>query len=115
MSEMQGNAKTVKQAVKTWQRTRVQNLLRHKSGRYYARTFSGGKEIWKSLKTSDLKVADAKLADFKRDHRATAATTKAVGRGKMTFADALAVHMQKLQGDVEAKRTKPSTVHYWKQ
>ncbi len=115
MSEMQGNAKTVKQAVKTWQRTRLQNLLRHKSGRYYARTFSGGKEIWKSLKTSDFKVAEANLADFKRDHRATAATTNAVRRGKMTFADALAVHMQKLQDDVEAKRTKSSTVHYWKQ
>src|SRR6267378_3216285 len=27
---------------KTWQTTRLQNLLRHKSGRYYARAFLGG-------------------------------------------------------------------------
>jgi len=37
---------------KTWQRTRLRNLLRHKSGSYYARAFAGGKEVWKSLKRS---------------------------------------------------------------
>ena len=37
---------------KTWERTRPQNLIRHKSERYYARAFAGGKEVWKSLKTS---------------------------------------------------------------
>jgi hypothetical protein len=54
---------------KTWQRTRLQNLLRHKSGRYYARAFAGGKEVWKSLKTSHFSVAEAKLAEFLREHR----------------------------------------------
>jgi integrase len=34
--------------VKMWQRTRHQNLIRHKSGHYYARAFAGGKEVWKS-------------------------------------------------------------------
>ncbi len=33
---------------KTWEKTKVQNLVRHKSGRYYARTFGNNKEIWKS-------------------------------------------------------------------
>jgi hypothetical protein len=36
---------------KTWRKTRKPNLLRHKSGRYYARAFARGKEVWKSLKT----------------------------------------------------------------
>ena len=36
------------------------NLLRHKSGRYYARAFAGGKEVWQSLKTSHYSVAEAK-------------------------------------------------------
>src|SRR5947207_1711917 len=49
---------------KAWQKTRHQNLIRHKSGRYYARAYAGGKEVWQSLKTSHLSVAQAKLAEF---------------------------------------------------
>src|SRR5262245_24478389 len=46
------------------------NLLRHKSGRYYARAFAGGKEVRKSLKIFHYSVAEAKLADRKSDlHR----------------------------------------------
>jgi hypothetical protein len=54
---------------KTWERTRLKNLVRHKSGRYYARAFAGGKEVWKSLKTSHSSVAQARLAEFLREHR----------------------------------------------
>ena len=54
---------------KTWERTRLQYLVRHKSGRYYARVFSGGKEVWKSLRTTHFSVAQAKLAEFLKDHR----------------------------------------------
>ena len=31
--------------IKTWEKTKVQFLVRHKSGRYYARLFLNGKEI----------------------------------------------------------------------
>jgi hypothetical protein len=41
-----------RKATKTWETTRVQNLVRHKSGRHYARAFAGGKEKWKSLGTA---------------------------------------------------------------
>jgi hypothetical protein len=54
---------------KTRERTRLQNLILHKSGRYYARAFAGGKEVWKSLKTSHFSVAEAKLAEFLKEHR----------------------------------------------
>jgi len=54
---------------KTWEKTRQQNLLRHKSGRYYARTFGNGKEVWKGLCTSHFSVAKARLAEFLREHR----------------------------------------------
>jgi hypothetical protein len=47
----------------------LQNLILHKSGRYYARAFAGGKEVWKSLKTSHFSVAGAKLAEFLKEHR----------------------------------------------
>ena len=52
---------------KTWEKTRLGNLVRHKSGRYYARAFAGGKEVWKSLKTSHFSVAQARLAEFLKE------------------------------------------------
>jgi hypothetical protein len=55
--------------MKTWEKTKVQNLVRHKSGSYYARTFGSGKEIWKSLRTSHYSVAKARLGEFLREHR----------------------------------------------
>ena len=36
------------QAENSTQKTRLQNLVRHKSGRYYARLYLNGKELWKS-------------------------------------------------------------------
>src|SRR5439155_490721 len=55
---------------KTWARTGHRNLLKHQqSGNYYARTFAGGKEIWKSLKTSHRSVAEASLTELVKDHR----------------------------------------------
>ena len=54
--------------IKTWQRTRLPNLVRHKSGRYYARVYAGGKKVWKSLGASHFSVAQAKLAEFLKEH-----------------------------------------------
>ncbi len=44
----------------TWTITRLKNLLRHKSGRYYARAYVGGKEVWQCLSTAHFSVAEAK-------------------------------------------------------
>jgi integrase len=44
-------------------KTGKDNLVRHKSGRYYARVFGKGKEVWKSLRTSHYSVAQARLAE----------------------------------------------------
>jgi hypothetical protein len=43
---------------KTWQKTPVQFLVRHKSGGYYARVFAGGKEVWRSLGASHFSVGE---------------------------------------------------------
>jgi len=51
--------------MKTWERTRFQNLIRHKSGDYYARAFAGGKEVWRSLKTSHFSVAESDMTFMK--------------------------------------------------
>ena len=58
-----------KTTVKTWEKTPRQNLARHKSGRYYARLYLNGKEIWKSLKTSHYSVAEARLANKVKGYR----------------------------------------------
>jgi len=97
---------------KTWERTRLQNLVRHKSGRYYARAFAGGKEVWKSLKTSHFSVAQAKLAEFLKEHRERVSNGNGEVSAKMTFGEAAAIHLHNLDDNV---RIKPRTRHYWRQ
>jgi integrase len=97
---------------KTWERTRLQNLIRHKSGRYYARAFVGGKEVWKSLKTSHFSVAEARLAEFLKEHRERRSNGNGEVSAKMTFGEAAAIHLHKLDDNV---RIKPRTRHYWRQ
>ena len=101
-----------KSPAKTWEKTRVQNLLRHKSGRYYARTFANNKEIWKSLRPSHLSVAKARLAEFQREQREKLATTADASSAKMTFGAALNTHLQRLDDNVTIK---PTTRRYWRQ
>jgi integrase len=98
--------------MKTWERTRLQNLLRHKSGRYYARAFAGGKEVWKSLKTSHFSVAEAKLAEFLKDHRERRKTANGEVSPKMTFGEAAAIHLRNLDDNL---RIKPRTRDYWRE
>jgi integrase len=97
---------------KTWQTTRHSNLLRHKSGSYYARAFAGGKEVWRSLKTSHYSVAQAKLAEFLKEHRERLDTRASESSPKMTFGEALKIHQQNQADDVTIK---PSTRRYWNQ
>src|SRR5258708_11391464 len=97
---------------KTGERTRFQNLVRHKSGRYYARAFASGKEVWKSLKTSHFSVAQAKLAEFLKEHRQRVSNGNGEVSAKMTFGEAAAIHRRNLDDNV---RIKPRTRDYWLQ
>jgi integrase len=97
---------------KTWERTRLQNLVRHKSGRYYARAFAGGKEVWKSLKTSHFSVAQARLAEFLKEHRQRVSNGNGQVSAKMTFGDAAGIHLRNLTDNLSIK---PRTRHYWRQ
>jgi integrase len=97
---------------KTWERTRLQNLLRHKSGRYYARAFAGGKEVWKALKTAHFSVAQAKLAEFLKEHRQRISTGNGEVSAKMTFGEAATIHLRNLDDNLSIK---PRTRHYWRQ
>ena len=97
---------------KRWERTRLQNLVRHKSGTYYARAFAGGKEVWKSLKTSHFSVAEARLAEFLEEHRARRSDGNGEVSGKMTFSEAARIHLRNLDDSLSIK---PSTRAYWRE
>jgi integrase len=97
---------------KTWKRTRLQNLIRHKSGRYYARAFAGGKEVWRSLKTSHFSVAEARLAEFLKEHRARRKNSNGEVSAKMTFSEAAAIHLRNLDDNLNIK---PRTRDYWRE
>ena len=97
---------------KTWERTRLKNLVRHKSGRYYARAFAGGKEVWKSLKTSHFSVAEARLAEFLKEHRQRVSNGNGEVSAKMTFGQSAEIHLRNLDENLSIK---PRTRHYWLQ
>ena len=106
------NVMKLRKSTKTWQKTRKPNLLRHKSGSYYARAFAGGKEVWKSPKTSHYSVAEAKLAEFLKEHRERVGNGNGEVSAKMPFGEALKIHQDNQADDVTIK---PTTRHYWNQ
>ncbi len=57
--------------------------MRHKSGRYYARIYLGGKERWKALGTDLLEVAKTKLRDLTAPMEAAVKAQAAEDRGRM--------------------------------
>jgi hypothetical protein len=66
---------------------RVQNFVRHKSGRYYARLFGNGKETWKTLKTDLLAIAKIKLRKEVTEMADIATATSTPDRDRMTVVD----------------------------
>ena len=98
--------------MKTWERTRLQNLVRHTSRRYYARAFAGGKEVWKSLKTSHFSVARAKLPEFLKEHRERVSNGNGEVSVKMTFGEAATTHLRNFEDNLSIK---PRTRDYWQE
>ena len=97
---------------KTWEKTRLQHLVRHKSGRYYARVYDSGKEVWKSLGTSHFSVAQAKLAEFLKEHRERVSNNNGEVSAKMTFGEAATIHLHNLDDNLSMK---PRTRDYWRE
>ena len=50
-------------------KNRLQNLVRHKSGRYYARALATTKRFGKVCETAHFSVAKARLAEFLSEQR----------------------------------------------
>jgi integrase len=108
--------------VKTWTRTSVQNLVRHKTGRYYARLFGNGKESWKSLGTDVLEVAKIKLRDVAGDVEKVVKASAAHERGRMTVGDCAVIFKARLKDGFglrgrgnTLRRISDSSIHYREQ
>jgi hypothetical protein len=90
-----------------WERTRYQNLFRYvPSGTIFARFKIAGKQLRKSLETTNLELAKNKLAELERNERAVAEDRR---RGKMLFGEALDEYLQARQRDATLK---PATKAY---
>jgi integrase len=105
--------------VKTWTKTSVTNLIRHRSGRYYARLYSGGKERWKSLGTDVLEVAKVKVRGLAGAAEKVSRSKRAHQRGRMTFGDAAVIFEQRLADGYglhrpgrKVRRIRPRAVKY---
>jgi integrase len=107
MSEKQARPETA-ESDKDWQKTQYSNLIRYvPSGTYYARLRVKGKLIRRSLKTDVLSVAKLRLSDFEKHERQVAESRDSVSAGKLTMADAIEIHKQRLAGNGSLKpRTK---------
>jgi integrase len=116
-----GHAMKQGQIVKrgTWEKTKVQNLVRHKSGRYYARIYAAGKETWRALKTDIMEVAKAKLRTMAPGIERTTRAAAAQERGRMTLGDCAAILRERLKSGTSMpgrgktiKRLRPNSVIY---
>ena len=108
---------------KTWTKTRIQNLWRHRSGVYYGRLNRKGKDQWRCLKTELLEVAKARLKEFIGEVEKFTAPQEAQTSGKMTFGEAAALFLERLKSSglglqgrrSNRKRITDSSIYYREQ
>jgi hypothetical protein len=91
-----------------WQNTPVSNLSRYvPSGILFARMRVKGKPIRRSLTTKTLSVRKLRLSELEKEERQIAEHATAFAEGRMTFADAVQIYRQRLEGKSSLKpRTK---------
>jgi integrase len=93
-----------------WQKTPFANLIRFNASQvYFARIRIKGKLIRRSLKTKALSVAKLRLNDFEKSERQRVQSFTAITQGKMTFADAIGLHLRRTH---ENPALKPRTKEY---
>ena len=90
---------------KTWERTSVAGLLRHKSGRYYGRLSVAGKDKFVSTKTTLLEIARRRFSEERATHERVRKAVRKSTQGIGTIGDLLAIYRARLQAyaDTEMK------------
>jgi len=97
-------------ANKKWQKTKTQFLLRNTdSGRFYARLYREGREVWKSLKTDVYSVAVARLGKEVKTVKQATKSAEAVESGRTTVETLADQYLDAVRLDVGIK---PSMVLY---
>ena len=92
----------------TWQRTKVQYMLRNRSsGKYYGRWKVAGKQIWVNLETDVFTVAKVRLAVEAGKIMQRRGNQSAVLAGSGTMADLMAVYATRSSANTELR---PSSV-----
>ncbi len=105
--------KAGKPSGKMWQKASRAGLVRYvPNGNYYARFKSGGKLVWKSLKTDVLSVAALRLGDLRKQEATRAAKLDGARTGRLTLAEAAAIHLERLDSQPDIK---PRTKAYYRE
>jgi hypothetical protein len=81
------NTATTAGQTKTWQRTRTPGLLRHRSGRYYARFTLAGKTRFAALKTDLAEFARVRFAEERPRRKRTRKAARKTAGGIATMDD----------------------------
>lgn len=93
--------------MQTWAKTKIQCLVRHSSGVYYARTRVGGKLVWKTLETDLFTVAKIRLPETLELIRNASAARASSTKDYSTFEKASRVYLADYSHRVDLKpRTK---------
>jgi integrase len=86
-----------KAKAKVWTTTKVENLLHHKGGIYYARFRVSGKRILKSLETQVFSVAKLRLRDEAAKVERARGTRLAVAGGDVTMRDLIGTYKERFE------------------
>jgi hypothetical protein len=101
------------------EKTRLQNLVRHKSDGDYAPLCLHGKEIWRSVMTAHFSAAEARLPVALKAHRERKSREVKPSNPKMTFGQTAEVHMLRSGDYVSFKvrrirsKTRLSELGFW--
>jgi integrase len=89
-----------------WQKTKTQNLLRHKSsGNYYGRWKIAGKQKWKSLGTNVYSIAKLRHLDESSKIERIRSSAKSLNSGDCTMADLIQAYREQTQARTDLKES----------
>lgn len=92
-----------------WKSTSLSQVYRHRNGRYYVRTYAGGKEKWASLKTTLLSVAKHRVKEHLDAADKLRASGKRAATGPLSFCEAAEIFRKQL----EESEVRPNTKAFY--
>jgi len=97
---------------KTWEKTKIHNLRAINPAAIMPAPSATTKRFGKACALLTFQLRKRGWRNFLREHREKQAVATALSSAKMTFSEALNIHLQHLDDNVTIK---PGTRHYWRQ